>query len=240
MADEKLSIPLGADVAGLDRTTIDSSGKIELVSLPSELPSSESSLGPESPATSASSISSPADPPLSKRKRILQKTKEILHVSKSDTDPVATAPVLANARDTVSDQRLVNEPPQPEKHTAKDLLHHPVSTVVSKVSGQGGHQIASNLVAKEISHGNEVDVVRAKDELAKPGTEAEVKERRHTLEEMIKERQDMFVRWTMDRHVTKVRILPTDTVPRRTRQDFEVIGRDGKKKTDWEGYANHV
>lgn len=239
MAAETSSIPVGPDAAGLDRTKINSSGQVQLVSVSSEFDSSESSVSPndfQSPSPESTALN--AKPPASKRQRLLLKTKEILHVTKDET--ATTAPILANARDTASNARLVNEPPVPEKHDVKDFLHHPALMVQAKVTRKGGHQIASNLIAKEISHGTEVELIRAQDEVEKPGTETEGKERKQAVDALIKERQDMFVRWTMDRHVTKVRILPVGTVPRRSREDFKVVGEDRRERMDWEGWAHHV
>jgi hypothetical protein len=243
MASETVnsSVPVAPEVAGLDRTKINSSGEVQLVSLSPQTDSESSqnlSQQDDEQSSPTTSVSLDEKAPTSKRKRLLLKTKEKLHITK--TDPDTTAPVLADARDTVSNERLGDKPPEPEKHNVKDLLHHPASTIQSKVTGHGGHQIASNLVAKEISHGTDVEVVRAQAEAEKPGTEAQGKERKYAVEVLMKERQDMFVRWTMDRHVTKVRILPVDTVPRRSKKDFKKVGEDGKERMDWEGWAHHV
>ena len=40
--------------------------------------------------------------------------------------------------------------------------------------------------------------------------------------------------------MTKVRILPVGTVPRRKRGDLRGRGEDGVGKMDWEGWARHV
>ena len=228
------AIPVPAD--GLDRTKITSSGEVELVSVPSA--SSTDSDQSEDDARWIFTPLSRGVKPKSKRKRLLLKTKEKLHIG--ENEPAPRAPVLADARDAHSDSRLGEKPPEPKKHSAKDLLHHPVSTIQSKATGQGGHQIASNLVAKEISHGTDVGVVIAQAKVGKPGTQKEVKAREHDVKLLLKERQDMYVRWTMDRHVTNVRILPVDTVPKRTKNDFKKITTDGLVKTDWEAYIRHV
>ena len=246
MATEVSPIPVDAGAAGLDRIGLNASGEGELVPLSAGSESSgsvfiyEDAIAEEAHSTSAETTPQNDKHSSSKRHRLLHKTKAIFHVSPTKDDVVPTAPVLADARDTASDARLVSEPPKPKTHTAKDVLHHPVSTAISKATGQGGHQIASNLVSKEISHGHEVKVVRAQDEVDKPGTKIEVKRRKDALDVLVKERQDMFVRWTMDRHITKVRILPVSTVPKRSRKEFTVIGQDGEKKMDWESWAHHV
>ena len=110
----------------------------------------------------------------------------------------------------------------------------------SVVAGQGGHQAASNLLAKEVSHGQEVELVKAHDEVLTASSEAvkllAVKE----LGALMKARQDQYVRWTMDRHVTKVRLRPQGTVEKKKKRDFVVRMKEGKEKMDWEGYVVHV
>lgn len=242
MAEESF-VPVSAEEAGLDRTIINSSGQVQLISDPSESPTKD---GTNSSLTDNSDIElhpgeldvADTKAPSSKRKRLLGKVKDLVHSTKHEE--VTTAPVLADARDTVSGARLVTDPPEPEKHNAKDFLRHPASTVQSKAAGQGGQQIASNIVAREISHGADVELIRAEDEVSKPGTKDEVKRRKAQVQALIKERQDMFVRWTMDRHVTAVRILPVGTVPPRSRADFKVIRADGTESMDWEEWARHV
>jgi hypothetical protein len=127
-----------------------------------------------------------------------------------------------------------------ETHKLKDIAHDPIDTVKSKVSGQGGHQVASNLVAKEISHGREVQLVQAHDKIPRARTETERLLAIKNVDEMLAARQDMFVRWTMDRHVTKVRILPRHNVYLKPRREFIRKDSDGKKKMDWEVYVVHV
>ena len=161
--------------------------------------------------------------------------KDVTHTAKDKT--ISVAPVLADTRDTVSEERLVNELPKPEKHSVKDFLHHPASTIQAKFAGQGGEQIASNLVAREISHGTEVALIRAQDEVLKPGTESEGEVRRLQVETLIRERQNMFIRWTMDRHVNQVRILPIGTVPRRSKDDIKVVTGD---RMVWIGEVGHA
>ena len=232
------SVPVASNIAGLDRTKINSSGQVQLVSdssTPSNSDLSTSSLTGSEPS---SPTSTPPGTKSSKAKRILLKTKEIMYGSSHDI--ISTAPILANASDIISNARLVKDPPVPEKDTIKDFFHHPASTIQSKVTGKGGQQIAGNLAAKEISHGADVELVRAQDEVEKSGTESQKEERKDAVEVLMRERQDMFVRWTMDRHVTNVRILPVGTVPRCSKGDFKVFDGDGSGKMDWEGWAQHV
>ncbi len=218
---DKSSAPV-APVTVLDRTRINSLGQIKLVSDPPESGSGRS--------TSASVIK---DGP----QTFWRKTKKI--ISSPTHEVIATAPILANAEETDSDARLGDKPPEPEKHTLKDFIHNPVSSIQAKVTGQGGHQIASNLAAIEISHGKDVELVRAKDEAKKAGVNDQ-ENRDQVVETLTKERQDMYVRWTMDRHVSRVRILPVGREQRPSRGEYTVIDQDGNVKTDWDNWGRHV
>lgn len=178
---------------------------------------------------------------LSKRERFSLKAKKILHIpDDSNSEDKVPGPILADAPDAVSNARLIVEPPKNESPTAKDLLHHPVATITSKVSGKGGQQVAANMVAKEVSHGREVELVLAQDVVLAAKTKSEKLLAIKNVDKLMQERQDMFVRWTIDRHVMKVRKLPEHSVPKRDKKDFERKLPDGRVKMDWEGYANHV
>ena len=196
MATQALSVQVSADVVGLDRTKINSSGQVQLIDVASETTISDPNPNHSNPhSTFPESTTQEETNTSSKRHCILQKTKKILHVAKDEHVP--TAPVLADARDMISDARLEHEAPVPETHSVKDFLHHPASTVRSTVAARGGHHIASNLAAKEISHGTDVEVVRAEVERGKDGTGKEEWERRKAVDVLLRERQDMFVRWNM-------------------------------------------
>ena len=111
---------------------------------------------------------------------------------------------------------------------------------MSKVSGQGNHQMAANIAAKEISHGQEVDLLNAHDRVENAETETEKVLAIQDLEKLMKERQTMYVRWTMDRHVTKCRVLPRETSVRKSRSEFETKNDQGETKLDWEAYGTHA
>lgn len=229
-------------VPGLDRAHIDADGKIQH---PSELlnsPSNDSGFDElDAQGDDGEENHHKDDPePLSKRKRLSLKTKKVLHIGGNYSPKITpTAPVLADAPDTISNSRLVHPIPKQEDHKFKDVLHHPVDTITSKVTGQGGQQVASNLVAKEISHGKEVELVQAQDEILNAKTDPATVLAIEEVGTLVKRRQDMFVRWTIDRHVTKVRILPEETVSKKEPKDFLIL-TDGKPRTDWIAYLNHV
>ncbi|KAF2491290.1 hypothetical protein BU16DRAFT_515579 [Lophium mytilinum] len=56
----------------------------------------------------------------------------------------------------------------------------------------------------------------------------------------MKERQSTFVRWTLDRHVTKVRVMPRDTFTRKSRAQFETKNTEGDIVMDWKAYGQHL
>ncbi|CAO2658052.1 Nn.00g073120.m01.CDS01 [Neocucurbitaria sp. VM-36] len=169
------------------------------------------------------------------------KIKKTLHISKTSDELVTTSsPILANTAEGQSDSRLNNISPIPEKHTLKDLVHHPVETITSKVSNQGNQEVAANVAVKEISHGQEVDLVNASTAVERARTEHEKLLAIQNLSELLKERQSTYVRWTLDRHVTKIRIIPRDTVVRRPRTDYQKKDVRGEVIIDWKAYGNHL
>jgi len=241
---EGKATPISPGDLGLDRTRIDAGDKVQLISEPPDL--SKPAKGSDSDAihrTGTTVIHYGNDhaeqdqSPLSKRKRLSLSAKKVLHLRNDSKKPLA--PILADAPQTDSDSRLVYDPPPKENNKLKDLAHDPVDTVKSKVTGQSGHQVASKLAAKEISHGREVELVIAHDDIARARTEKERLLVISNVDEMLAARQDMFVRWTMDRHITKLRILPRNIVRLKNREEFAVRGADGEKM-DWAGYVAHV
>lgn len=186
------------------------------------------------------------DEPLSTREKLKTKAKNILHIGSNTSGPNADdkgntgeAPVLADSDDHISKARYVEEKPEPEHHGAKDLLHHPVDTITAKVSGTAGHEISANIAAKEISHGQEVELVKAHDALLRSRNDRERLLAIENINELLQTRQDQFVRWTMDRHVQKVRLLPPKVVPWKSKNDFMHV-RNGKREVDWLAYGEHV
>ncbi|KAI9820582.1 MAG: hypothetical protein M1827_004951 [Pycnora praestabilis] len=187
--------------------------------------------------------SSPAGSPShsSKRKRLKAKMKKVFHIQgdKPEADKTCSIPILADAPD----------PPPEEpgggaldwtKHNLKDLIHHPVDKIKSTIQDEVGQQIATNMVATEIAHGEQVKLVQAQDGVLHAET---AKERALAIEkrdDLVRLRQDMFVRWTMDRHVKQVRRLPDNTTTHRGRKDFLTKNEGGTQSMDWTTYANYL
>ncbi|KFZ17840.1 hypothetical protein V501_01530 [Pseudogymnoascus sp. VKM F-4519 (FW-2642)] len=210
-------VPVAQNEVGLDRTRVNAVGQIALVG---------DSFNKSIIKTPGGSSDHKEDyNPFSKRKFFSKIAKKAIHINgkSSNSRVIPTAPILAEAKDTLPNAtRLVHDLPVPEKTTIKKRLQNPVDTVKSVVAGQGGHQAASNLLAKEVSHRQEVELVKAHDEVLTASSEAvkllAVKE----LGALMKARQDQYVRWTMDRHVTKVRLRPHGTV-KKNKRDFVLL-----------------
>lgn len=235
---ENRATPVSKVGLGLDRTRINAQDQIQLIS---ESPEREPNVdGGAGFIEYHNDHPGQADVGLSKRKRLSIKAKNLLHIGSDPTAPEAKGPVLADAPDSVSKSRLVSDAPTKESHTLSDLVHNPVETVKSKVTGTSGHQAAANLVAKEISHGREVELVQAHEDIARAKTDRERLLAIQNVDELVKARQDMFVRWTMDRHVTKVRMLKKPTESMKPRAEFVMKQADGKERMDWAGYVAHV
>jgi hypothetical protein len=168
------------------------------------------------------------------------KIRKTLHISKATDDLSSQSPVLANTTDEQSDSRLVHQLPIPDKPTLKDFMHNPVETVKSKVSDQGNQQVAANIAAKEIPHGEEVDLINAHDAVSRARTENEKLMAIQDVKRLMKERQSTYARWTLDRHVTHIRVLPRDTMVRKPQTEFQKKDVHGQIVTDWNAYRNHV
>jgi hypothetical protein len=169
------------------------------------------------------------------------KIRKTLHISKPTDDLTSNSPVLANTADEPSSKsRLVHQLPTPDKATVKDFLHNPVDTVKSKVSDQGNQQVAANIAAKEIPHGEEVDLVKAHDAVNRAQTEGERLLAIQDVKRLMKERQSTYARWSLDRHVSKIRVLPKETMVRRSQAEFQKMDSRGQVVTDWDAYGRHV
>ncbi len=148
--------------------------------------------------------------------------------------------MLAKSSDGESGSRLVHRLPAPEKTTLKSFLHNPIKTITSKLSKQGNHQVAAQIASKEVPHGQEVDLVNADTAVKHARTADEKQSAVQELSCLMEARQTTYVRWTLDRHVTKVRALPRDTFVRKPRKDFETNGAEGDIVVNWEAYSQHV
>lgn len=201
------------------------------------------------------STSSPIDADskvLAKVRTITTKVKAKLHSRKHDEtfihddqrviEGAKIAPTLAPPAPTArDDDRLFKAlPEKPSGPSLKQVVANPVNTVKSAVGRQGGDAYAENLAKTDITHGANVNIVRAYDILANTTTDADRAHAMQDLERLKKSRQDSFVRWTMIRHVQMVRRLETVKLPRRPRTEFVEKIDHGRYRTQWKEYGDYV
>lgn len=179
----------------------------------------------------------------SKRHQIKIKAKQILHVNHpgTATSTPANGVTLSQSPDaSTMPGRLDHSPAKEGLHGLKDFVQQPVQTTKAKAERATNREIAKNVATAEISHTHDVELVMTQDRLNAANTEEERSSAYHDLERIKKARQDMFVRWTMDRHVWKIRQLESKPIPNRSKGDFTWRDNAGHVKTDWTAYSQHV
>ena len=156
-------------------------------------------------------------------------------------DATTLAPTLApEPLLTTQNERFSGEmPKKPSAPPLKEFVTKPVGTIKSLVHSKGGNEFAENVANTEVSHGANVNFVLAHEKIA-----ASMNDRARLIavqdfEDLKKVRQDSLVRWTMDRHVRKVRAVQAQKSPRLGRKDF-VRNDGGREKTYWLDYGHHV
>ena len=229
---------------GLDRSAIDQHGQIQL---PREEQSSKRGVVDESTNKNAghgrarSQAHHMVDSIRLKNHQAANNIRKVLHMEKASAniEPKETT-ILALDADEESNSRLMYQLPASEKRTIKDMVHNPVETVKSKISSQGNHEVAANIAAKEIPHSEEVDMVNAYTAMNSAETETEKLLAIEHLSELMRQRQSTFVRWTLDRHVTKVRTMLQDHVVKPLRADYEKDDAEQGIMINWKGYIEQV
>ena len=176
------------------------------------------------------------------KSKVKTKTHKILHTShQQHPPPLATAPALAPApahdRD---DDRLFHPVEEHNGPNVKELLHHPVDTVSSLISSASGAKMAAVMDNQVIAHGADVNLVRVSDKVADANNEEEKQSALGELEDLRKARQDQYVRWTMDRHVLKVRRIPPFNIKRPQKKDFKTGDQKDDGQVDWAMYSQNV
>ncbi len=177
------------------------------------------------------------------RSRTKAKTDKIFHASsRSGTyHDTPNTPVLAPAPSSVADNdRLFQPVPEHKGPPINDVLHNPVNTVQSLLHGASGAKVAETMDNQVISHGADVNMVRTYDKVAAAENEQDKNAALDDLENLKKARQDTYVRWTMDRHVLKVRRIPPHNLPRPRKKDYVVASENGKAGTNWPLYGQDV
>lgn len=176
------------------------------------------------------------------RSKVKTKTHKILHTShQQHTSQLPTAPALAPAPNHDGDNdRLFHPAPEHKGPQVKDLLHNPVDTVSGLLHGASGAKMAAVMDNQVIAHGADVNLVRVYDKVANADNEKEQQSALGELEDLKKTRQDQFVRWTMDRHVLKVRRIPPHNLQRPQKKDFKIGDPKAEGQVDWAKYGKHV
>ncbi|KAL8659790.1 MAG: hypothetical protein Q9202_006940 [Teloschistes flavicans] len=129
-----------------------------------------------------------------KLKHVKKKTNLLFHPNKATDEPTATVPLLAPPPVTQDQEdRLFHDAPEQKRPDIKEVFKNPISTVQSVLHGASGAKFAETMDNQVISHGAEVRLVRAYDELKDaPSKERKVKAA-DNLEDLKKARQDSFL-----------------------------------------------
>lgn len=176
------------------------------------------------------------------RSKVKTQTHKLLYNSHQQHAPQSpTAPALAPAPNhDDDDDRLFRPLPEHKGPQVKDLLHHPVDTVSSLLSGASGAKMAAIMDNQVIAHGADVNLVRVYDKVADADNKEEHQSALAELDDLKKTRQDQYVRWTMDRHVLRVRRIPPFDMPRPQRKDFITGDQKEEGRVNWAIYSQHV
>lgn len=191
-----------------------------------------------SPIASISRISSRLRSKLHKRPKEVQVPSN----DQGRSESAMLVPALAPAPpETTEKDRFSEAPPsKPNLPPAKEFITNPVQTARTIAHAHGGHDLVENLAKTDTTHGASVRIVRAYDKIAKATTDSDEELALKNFELLKKARQDSFVRWTLDRHIQKVRQLQAHRIPMQPRKDFLVVDECGKEVTQWNSYGNHV
>ena len=184
----------------------------------------------------------------SKTHRSVAKIKDILHIHKDrpSAENNGTLPTLADSEAIVEDRpasnRLDHDDPKPQSKKSKvnDFVHNPIDTTKSAVQGEMSEKITANMVASEITHEHDVRLVEAEDAVLEAKTSKDERLATSRLDELVRARQDEFVHWTLDRHLTRVKVMSKGTIPYRRREEFQLTDRQGKPRMDWVSWFTHV
>ncbi|KAI4923714.1 uncharacterized protein J4E92_007688 [Alternaria infectoria] len=227
---------------GLDRSHITYQGQIEVTGSRSES-SNDDTPHPRDPSP-VSSTSRIVNKVRQKKHIAGVKIRKTLHIAKAEhevDEPDPDSLVLVDTTEgKQSKSRLDHKSTASEKHTFKDLLHNPIDTVKSKGWCQGNQEVAANIAVSEVPHGQEVDLVNAAAAIEQATTTDAKAQAQQTFADMLNQRQSIYVRWSLDRHVTKIRVLPRDTAVLKPRSDFEKQDAGGRGFTDWRTYGSHL
>ena len=156
-------------------------------------------------------------------------------------DKETLAPTLAPGPDPSKDNdRFSGESPEkPNLLQIKALVTNPVTTIRDVAHRKGGNDFAETVANTEVSHGASVNLVLSHEKIAASTNTRERMVATGEFDLLKKERQDSLVRWTMDRHVRRVRNAQAQKVPLAEKKDFVRLD-GGREKMHWGDYGHYV
>ena len=182
---------------------------------------------------------------LSKRLRVkVQRKNRVGSDTRNDqriSDATTLAPTLAPAPPpTTQNDRFSGElPEKPSLPPLKEFVTKPMETMKSLVHTKGGNDFAENVANTDVSHGASVNLVLAHERIAASTNDREKLIAAQDFKMLKKARQDSLVRWTMDRHVRRVKTVQAQRLPWLDKRDF-VRNDGGRQKMHWLDYGHHV
>ncbi|KAH6643005.1 hypothetical protein C7974DRAFT_114432 [Boeremia exigua] len=222
---------------GLDRAKITKSAQIQLPeSHETEKQGTESDSESDSPRSPSHNL---VESIKFKKHKAGIKIRKKLHIGRASDDFDLTTTAIAGRHDA-SQSRYVTDAPEPDRTTFKDFVHNPIDSVRAKVAEHSNQQFAGQMTAKEIPHSNEVDLLQASEAVEAANTDAQRLLAIQDLSKLMKERQATYARWTIDRHITKVRLLPREEMKLKSRSDFEKYSPQEGLVIDWRAYGQHL
>ncbi|KAJ4290986.1 hypothetical protein N0V90_010182 [Kalmusia sp. IMI 367209] len=229
MSSQEDHVPVENPVIGLDRSAIDRNG---LIQAPHEVLDSKTikahCYADDGAASKVNYSQAQHDTIYSikqKTHHAAVKIRKTLHINKaSDYVESEGRTVLADDADEQSGSRLVHQLPEPEENTLKDVVHHPIDTVKSKVSGQGNQQVAAKSWRKKYP-------MERKSTLSMPTLQSIA--RRQTKKSSLLMKNCLC-------YCENDKVLPQDTAVKPTRADFEKKTADQGVLTDWKGFAHQI
>jgi hypothetical protein len=222
---------------GLDRAKITRTSQIHLPESHETHDEGGNDYNPDGPLASSHNV---VETIKAKKHRAGLRIRKTLHIGRSSDDFEYTTTALVGAGVEDSGSRYMTDAPEPDKPTVKDFLHNPVDTVKSKISEHTNQQVAGQITAKEIPHGDEVDLIHASEAVEHARDDTQRLLAIKDLSKLVKERQATYARWTLDRHITKIRRLPRDKIKSKPRADFQKHDPQKGIVTDWRAYGQHV
>ena len=140
----------------------------------------------------------------------------------------------------IQDSRLKDDyEEKPRLPPGKEFLHNPVASVLTTIQDEQSRDVAETFLKLEISHGADVQILNQMQKVEDASNESEEEAEYQTFVQMKNLRQDVFVRWTVDRHVRIVarRYQGSHTPPKRPK----LFGQTADDKApDWLGYGSEV